>query len=104
MIKVIGNKVLIRPDESEVEKQAKAAGLALPEKHNEKSSQGTVLNVGPGKWESGKLIPMEIGIGDTVFYSRTFAQPVKMDGRDLVVIKEDDILLAVGTSEPERNT
>ena len=96
MIKVIGNKVLIRPSESDVEKQAKAAGLALPEKHNEKSSQGTVLNVGPGIWQNGVRIPMDVRISDVVYYSRTFAQPIKMDGQDLVVIKEDDILLAVG--------
>lgn len=94
MIKVIRDKIVVRPDKSEVEKRAEAQGISLPEKHNEKSSSGTVLFVGPGRWENGERLPMQILEGDTVYYSRTFAQPIKINGEDLVVVEEKDVLLA----------
>lgn len=91
-IKVIGNKVLIRPSKEE---EVSKGGILLPQKSQERPSCGIVLNVGPGKWDDGKLIPMQIEVGDVVHYSRTFGQPVKLNGEELLVVKEEDVLLAV---------
>lgn len=91
-IKPILNKIVVRPDKAE---EVSKGGIHIPDIGKDKPSRGLVLYVGPGRWENGIRVPMQIEIGDTVFYSRTFAQPIKMDEEDLVVIKEEDVLVAV---------
>ncbi len=59
----------------------------------EKTQQGEVLAVGPGKLlDSGKLAPVDISVGDRVYYGKYSGTEVKLDGQELVVLRQDDVL------------
>jgi chaperonin GroES len=88
----IGDRVLIRP--LEVEKEAKtASGIILPDSgEKEAPSSGEVLAVGPGKFDDGVQVPMQIKVGDTVLFSKYGYEEVGVDGEDLYIISESNIL------------
>lgn len=72
------------------------SGIVLPETAQRESQKGTVLAVGPGRYERGNLIPMQCKVGDTVIYSKYAGQAVNVDGEEVIVIKEADILCVLG--------
>ena len=68
-------------------------GIIIPDTAKEKPSQGEVISVGPGgRVESGKLIPIDIKAGDRVLFGKWSGTEVKIDGEDLLIMKESDIL------------
>ena len=68
-------------------------GIILPDTvTKEKSAQGKVLAVGEGKWVDGKLVPINIKVGDTVIFSKYGYDEVLQDGEELYLLKEDNIL------------
>src|SRR6188508_3440793 len=70
-----------------------AGGIIIPDTAKEKPSQGEVLAVGPGgRDEAGKLIPMDIKVGDRVLFGKWSGTEVKIDGRELLIMKETDIM------------
>ena len=70
-----------------------AGGIIIPDTAQEKPSQGEVLAVGPGgRDEAGKLIPIDIKVGDRVLFGKWSGTEVKIDGQDLLIMKESDIL------------
>ena len=70
-----------------------AGGIIIPDSAKEKPSQGEVIAVGPGgRDESGKLIPIDIQVGDRVLFGKWSGTEVKIDGDDLLIMKESDIL------------
>ena len=77
-----------------VEKEDKTqSGIVLPDTAKEKPSKANVLAVGPGKYdENGKLIPMPVKVGDVVVFAKYAGTEVKVDGEDLVLLREDDVL------------
>ena len=77
-----------------------AGGIILPDTAQEKPQRGTVLAVGPGKrLDSGQLAPVDVKVGDTVLYGKYGGTEVKVDGKDYVILRAEDIL-AVLESEP----
>jgi chaperonin GroES len=77
-----------------------AGGIILPDTAQEKPQRGTVLAVGPGKrLDSGQLAPVDVKVGDTVLYGKYGGTEVKVDGKDYVILRAEDIL-AVLDSEP----
>jgi len=77
----------IEPDEKS------AGGIIIPDTAQEKPSQGEVVAVGPGaRDEAGKLIPIDIKVGDRVLFGKWSGNEVKIDGRDLLIMKESDIM------------
>lgn len=73
-----------------------ASGIVIPESAAEKPDQGEVLAVGPGKQtEDGKVLPCELKVGDKVLFGKYAGQAVKVDGEELLVIREDEILAVV---------
>src|SRR3972149_3058139 len=69
-----------------------AGGIILPDTAKEKPMQGEVIAVGPGaRDESGKLVPMGVKTGDRILFGKWSGTEVKMDGEDLVIMKESDI-------------
>jgi len=91
-IKPLGDRVVVEPLE---EDQATFAGgqLVLPDTAKEKPQQGTVLAVGPGRLdEDGDRMPMEVKVGDTVVYAKYAGTPFKKDSKDILFLKESDIL------------
>jgi chaperonin GroES len=84
------DRVLVRRIEAD---EKTAGGIIIPDTAKEKPSQGEVIAVGPGgRDESGKLIPIDIKAGDTVLFGKWSGTEVKIEGEDLLIMKESDIL------------
>jgi chaperonin GroES len=70
-----------------------AGGIIIPDTAKEKPSEGEVIAVGPGgRDEAGKLIPIDIKAGDRVLFGKWSGTEVKIDGQDLLIMKESDIM------------
>ena len=70
-----------------------AGGIIIPDTAKEKPQQGEVIAVGPGgRDESGKLIPIDVQVGDRVLFGKWSGTEVKIDGQDLLIMKESDIM------------
>jgi chaperonin GroES len=70
-----------------------AGGIIIPDTAKEKPSQGEIVAVGPGgRDESGKLIPIDLKVGDTVLFGKWSGTEVKIDGEDLLIMKESDVM------------
>jgi len=70
-----------------------AGGIIIPDTAKEKPSQGEVIAVGPGgRDEAGKLIPIDLKVGDRVLFGKWSGTEVKLDGQDLLIMKESDIM------------
>ncbi|HOX47529.1 MAG TPA: co-chaperone GroES [Myxococcota bacterium] len=68
-------------------------GLIIPDTAKEKPAQGKVIAVGPGKRdEDGKLMPLDVKVGDTVLFSKYSGNEIKVDGKDHLILREDEIL------------
>ncbi len=73
-----------------------ASGIVIPDSAAEKPDQGEVLAVGPGKKnDKGELNPMSVKVGDRVLFGKYSGQTVKIDGDELLVMKEDDLFAVV---------
>jgi chaperonin GroES len=72
-------------------------GIIIPDSAKEKPQEGEVIAVGPGaRDESGKLIPLDLKAGDKVLFGKWSGTEVKIDGQDLLIMKESDIMGVVG--------
>jgi chaperonin GroES len=91
----LGDRVLVR----RVEEEAKTkGGIIIPDSAKEKPQEGEVLSVGPGaRDEAGKLQPLDVKVGDRILFGKWSGTEVKLDGEDLLIMKESDIL---GVLEP----
>jgi chaperonin GroES len=70
-----------------------AGGIIIPDSAKEKPSQGEIVAVGPGgRDEAGKLIPIDLKVGDIVLFGKWSGTEVKIDGQDLLIMKESDVL------------
>ncbi len=70
-----------------------ASGIIIPDTAQEKPSQGEIVAVGPGgRDEAGKLVPLDVKVGDTVLFGKWSGTEVKIDGKDLLIMKESDIM------------
>jgi chaperonin GroES len=70
-----------------------AGGIIIPDSAQEKPSQGEIVAVGPGgRDESGKLIPIDLKVGNRVLFGKWSGTEVKIDGEDLLIMKESDIM------------
>ena len=84
------DRVVVRRIEAE---EKSAGGIILPDTAKEKPSQGEVIAVGPGgRDESGKLIPIDVKQGDRVLFGKWSGTEVKIDGQELLIMKESDIM------------
>ena len=86
----LGDRVLVR----RVEEEAKTkGGIIIPDTAKEKPQEGEVIAVGPGaRDEDGKRIPMDVKAGDRILFGKWSGTEVKIDGEDLIIMKESDIL------------
>ena len=84
------DRVLVRRVEAE---EKTAGGIIIPDTAKEKPSQGEVIAVGPGgRDESGKLIPIDLKVGDRVLFGKWSGTEVKIDGEELLIMKESDVM------------
>ena len=88
------DRVLVRRVEAE---EKTAGGIIIPDTAKEKPQEGEVVAVGPGgRDEAGKLIPIDLKPGNRVLFGKWSGTEVKVDGEDLLIMKESDILGIVG--------
>ena len=85
----LGDRVIVQPAEGE---EKTPSGIVIPDTAKEKPQEGKVLAVGPGRYEEGKLVPLEVKTGDTVIYSKYGGTEVKVGGKDYLILSERDIL------------
>jgi chaperonin GroES len=86
----LADRVVVRPIERE--EQTKT-GIYLPDTAKEKPQEGEVIAVGPGrKSEDGKVITMDVKVGDIVIYAKYGGTEIKVDDEDLMILRESDIL------------
>jgi chaperonin GroES len=84
------DRVVVRRVDAE---EKTAGGIIIPDTAKEKPQQGEVLAVGPGKRdEAGKLVPLDVKTGDQILFGKWSGTEVKIDGEDLLIMKEDDIM------------
>jgi chaperonin GroES len=93
-LKPLGDRIVVKPQE-ETESRT-AAGLVIPDTAKEKPQLGTVLAVGPGEFKDGARVPIDVKVGDVVFYSKYGGTEVKHDGEDLLVLSSRDVLAVLG--------
>src|SRR5216684_4225478 len=80
-----------------------AGGIIIPDSAKEKPSQGEITAVGPGgRDEAGKLIPIDLKVGDRVLFGKWSGNEVKLDGQELLIMKESDIMDALPICPPRR--
>ena len=91
-IKPLEDRVVVKTNEAE---QKTASGLVIPDTAQEKPQEGTVVAVGPGRFDDGVRVPMDIKVGDVVLYSKYGGTEVKVGADDLLVLSARDILAIV---------
>ena len=94
-------KVAIKPLEDRIVVQAveaettTASGLVIPETAKEKPQEGVVLAVGPGRFEDGTRVPLDVQVGDKVLYSKYGGTEVKYAGEEYLVLSARDVLAVI---------
>ena len=87
-----------------IDPEAKSAGgIIIPDTAQEKPSQGEIIAIGPGgRDESGKLIPIDVEVGDRVLFGKWSGTEVKLDGVDYLIMKESDIMGVIEETAAKR--
>ena len=89
-LKPLGDRIVVKPeDEAE---STTASGLVIPDTAKEKPQLGKVLAVGPGVVEDGERVPLDVSVGDVVFYSKYGGTEVKVEGTDYLILSARDVL------------
>ena len=92
-LKPIQDRILVRREDAE---ERTSGGIIIPETSQEKPSKGAVVAVGDGaRDDKGNIIPMTLKIGDKIFFTKWGGTEVKVDGEDLLIMKESDVLAII---------
>ena len=92
-LKPLGDRLIVRAIDEE---ETTASGIVLPDTAKEKPQKGEVLAVGDGRLDdNGQRVPLDVTAGDTVLYSKYGGTEIKIDGQDLLVLRESDVLAKV---------
>ena len=93
-LKPLDDRIIVQANEGD---QTTASGLVIPDTAKEKPQEGTVVAVGPGRFnEDGKeRVPMDISVGDTVVYSKYGGTEITIEGEDLLILAGRDVLAVV---------
>ena len=86
------DRIVVKPSEGE---EMTASGLVIPDTAKEKPQEGEVLAVGPGRFEDGNRVPLDVKVGDKVIYSKYGGTEVKLGGDELLILSARDVLAIV---------
>jgi chaperonin GroES len=90
-IRPLYDRIVVKRIEEEAEKTA--GGLFIPDSAKEKPQQGEVVAVGQGKRnDEGKLIPLDVKVGDRILFGKYSGSDIKMDGTEYLIMREDEVL------------
>jgi chaperonin GroES len=92
-IQPLGDRVMIRPLE---ETEEMRGGLYIPDTAKEKPQQGEIIAVGPGRFEKGARVPMELKVGQKVLYGKYSGTEVTIGDEQVLIVKEPDVLAVIG--------
>ena len=94
------DRVLIRRVESE---EKTAGGIIIPDTAKEKPMEGEIVAAGPGaRDETGKLVPLDVKAGDRILFGKWSGTEVKLDGEELIIMKESDVMGVIERDTPAR--
>lgn len=91
-VQPLADRVVIRPLE---ETEEMRGGLFIPDTAKEKPQQGEIVAVGPGRFEKGERVPMELTVGQKVLYGKYSGTEVTLDDAEFLIIKEADVLAVI---------
>jgi chaperonin GroES len=91
-IKPLEDRIVVQASEAET---TTASGIVIPDTAKEKPQEGTVLAVGPGRFEDGQRIPLDVKVGDVVLYSKYGGTEVKYSGEEYLVLSARDVLAII---------
>ena len=91
-IKPLEDRIVVQASEAET---TTASGIVIPDTAKEKPQEGTVLAVGPGRFEDGNRVPLDVTVGDKVLYSKYGGTEVKYAGEEYLVLSARDVLAVI---------
>ena len=86
------DRIVVKPGEEE---QTTVSGIVIPDTAKEKPQEGEVIAVGPGRFEEGKRIPVDVKVGDRVIYSKYGGTEVKVEGDEYLILSARDVLAVI---------
>ena len=98
-LKPLGDRVIVKALEQD---EKTASGIYLPDTAKEKPQRGTVVAVGEGRWIDGERVALEVSEGDEVIYSKYGGTEITIEGEDVLILSEHDILAIVGAAKPAK--
>jgi len=84
----LGDRVIVKPKEAE---ETTKGGIILPDTVQEKPIEGSIVAVGPGRNEDGKMVEMTVKVGDTVLYGKYGGTEISVEGDEYLIMRESDI-------------
>ncbi|MGD1094559.1 MAG: co-chaperone GroES [Bryobacteraceae bacterium] len=92
-IRPLHDRIVVKRIEEE---ESKIGGLFIPDSAKEKPQQGEVIAVGKGKkTDEGKLIPLDVQVGDRILFGKYSGSDVKLDGNEYMIMREDEVLVVL---------
>jgi chaperonin GroES len=91
-IKPLEDRIVVKASEAET---TTASGLVIPDTAKEKPQEGTVIAVGPGRFDDGVRVPMDVKVGDVILYSKYGGTEIKHGGDEFIVLSARDILAVI---------
>ncbi len=88
-LKPLEDRIVVKPSEEE---QTTVSGIVIPDTAKEKPQEGTVVAVGPGRFEDGVRVPLDVAVGDKVIYSKYGGTEVKVEGDEYLILSARDVL------------
>src|SRR6185503_1019248 len=88
-LKPLEDRIVVKPGDEE---ETTVSGIVIPDTAKEKPQEGTVVAVGPGRFEDGNRVPLDVSTGDTVLYSKSGGTEVKVEGEDYLILSARDVL------------
>ena len=91
-LKPLEDRIVVKPGEEE---ETTVSGIVIPDTAKEKPQEGEVVAVGPGRFEDGARVPLDVKVGDKVIYSKYGGTEVRYGGEDLLVLSARDVLAVI---------
>ncbi len=90
----LGDRIIVKPKEDD--NATTPSGLVIPDTAKEKPQLGDVMAVGPGEFQDGERLPLDVKEGDVVVYSKYGGTEITIDGEDLLILNARDVLATMG--------
>ena len=91
-LKPLEDRIVVQSSEGE---ETTASGIVIPDTAKEKPQEGTVVAVGPGRYEDGNRVPLDVAVGDKVIYSKYGGTEVKYEGTEYLILSARDLLAVI---------